>query len=357
MDCDGSGGAGCEHECCLLACRCWLDIRIRLDLSSSTKLLLLLPLLVGLGVSAANMLAHAQKYRAAASEEPLIDGAQRSSAMSLYLRMRLAFILVLTAAPVLGTVAWLQLYFGGHAAEADAVVMLYEAVAINCYLQMVISYCGGRAAIAAVLEAKDQRVLWMIPINKLPEDASRRAQKCVSCCMKCNCKIYTFNDSANLLRFWERSVLQMLPVKGMLAVLVVLTNRVMDDRGESMRIPINLANVVSMILAIRANVALYFELQPQLAGMRPLLKYMSCRMVLSACLSQRFWLDVTVVNPDDRFELLNFLLVIEMAVRQQPCAPNPAQPPPRATWRASAIPCLARAGTYAPGRPARFLFV
>eukprot|EP01043_Picozoa_sp_COSAG02_P061487 COSAG02_NODE_8278_length_2633_cov_2.093923_4_plen_137_part_01 len=129
---DGSSGEGCEHECCFLACRCWLDIRIRLDMSSGTKLLLLMPLLCALCVSAANMMAHAQKYRTAAGEEPLID--QRSSATTLYLRMRLAFILVLTAPPVLGTVSWLQLYFGGHAAEADAIVMLYEAVAINCYL-------------------------------------------------------------------------------------------------------------------------------------------------------------------------------------------------------------------------------
>jgi hypothetical protein len=70
-----------------------------------------------------------------------------------------------------------------------------------------------------------------------------------------------------------------------------------------------------MIMAIRANVALYFELKSQLAGMRPLLKYLSCRMVLSACLSQRFLLDVTIVDPDARFELLNLLIVVEMAVR------------------------------------------
>ncbi len=88
-----------------------------------------------------------------------------------------------------------------------------------------------------------------------------------------------------------------------------------DDQGESWRIPINVANVVSMIMAIRANVALYFELKSQLAGMRPLLKYLSCRMVLSACLSQRFLLDVTIFDPDARFELLNLLIVIEMAVR------------------------------------------
>lgn len=219
---DGSG-TECEHECCLLACRCWLDIRIRLDMSTDTKLLLLVPVLIALGVSVANMLAHAHKYRAVASEEPLID--QRSSSTALYLRMRLSFILVLTAPPVLGTVSWLQLYFGGHAAEADAVVMVYEAVAINCYLQMIIAYCGGRAAIAEVLETKGQRVLWAIPITNLPEDASARAQRCISCCMKCNCKLYTFAESAGLLRFWELSVLQMLPVKTLLAVLVVATNR------------------------------------------------------------------------------------------------------------------------------------
>ncbi len=222
---DGSSGEGCEHECCFLACRCWLDIRIRLDMSSDTKLLLLMPLLCAICVSAANMMAHAQNYFAAAGAEPLID--QRSSTTTLYLRMRLAFILVLTAPPVLGTVSWLQLYFGGHAAEADAIVMVYEAVAINCYLQMVIAYCGGRTAIAEILEAKGQRVLWAIPISELPADASARARRCVSCCMKCNCKLYTFAESAGLLRFWELSVLQMLPVKALLAVLVVVTNRVM----------------------------------------------------------------------------------------------------------------------------------
>lgn len=332
---DGSGQA-CEHNCCFLACRCWLDIRIRLDMSPDTKLLLLIPALLALGVSAANMIAHAQKYRTTASEEPLND--QRSGSVTLYLRMRLAFILVLTAPPVLGTVSWLQLYFGGHAAEADAIVMVYEAVAINCYLQMVIAYCGGRQNIAKVLETKGHRVLWAIPITELPADASARARRCISCCMRYNCKLYTFGESAGLLRFWELSVLQMLPVKTILAVLVVATNRLMvsctpcivvrcvprlssltpwpqDDQGESWRIPINVANVVSMIMAIRANVALYFELKSQLAGMRPLLKYLSCRMVLSACLSQRFLLDVTIVDPDARFELLNLLIVVEMAVR------------------------------------------
>ena len=74
-----------------------------------------------------------------------------------------------------------------------------------------------------------------------------------------------------------------------------------------------------MILAIRANVALYFELKKQLAGMRPLLKYLSCRMVLSACLSQRFLLDVTIFDPDARFEVLNLLIVIEMAVSYISC--------------------------------------
>ena len=241
--CTDGSGQGCEHDCCFLACRCWLDVRIRLDMSSDTKLLLLVPMLLALGVSVANMIAHAQKYRTAASEEPLID--QRSSSMALYLRMRLAFIVVLTAPPVLGTVSWLQLYFGGHAAEADAIVMVYEAVAINCYLQMVIAYCGGRAAIAKVLENNGHRVLWAIPITELPADASARAQRCISCCMRYNCKLYTFGASAGLLRFWELSVLQMLPVKTILAVLVVATNRLMVSC-----IPSGFVNCVSRLTSL-----------------------------------------------------------------------------------------------------------
>ena len=43
-----------------------------------------------------------------------------------------------------------------------------------------------------------------------------------------------------------------------------------------------------------------------------LLKYASCRAVLSCALSQRFLLDATVLDPVARFELLNLLLCVEM---------------------------------------------
>ena len=39
--------------------------------------------------------------------------------------------------------------------------------------------------------------------------------------------------------------------------------------GESARPLINICNVASMIFAVRANVALYFEIRTRLAGMRP----------------------------------------------------------------------------------------
>ena len=78
--------------------------------------------------------------------------------------------------------------------------------------------------------------------------------------------------------------------------------------------PINILNVVSMIIAIRANVALYFEIRDSLQGLNPLLKYVSCRAVLSCALSQRFLLDATILDPVARFELLNVLLCVEMLV-------------------------------------------
>ena len=104
----------------------------------------------------------------------------------------------------------------------------------------------------------------------------------------------------------------MLPVKSLLALTVVLTNRLMDDEGESWRIPINILNVISMIVAIRANLALYFEIRTHLDGMRPILKYISCRLVLSFAISQRFGLDASVRDTKDRFNILNLLLVFEM---------------------------------------------
>jgi hypothetical protein len=163
-----------------------------------------------------------------------------------------------------------------------------------------------------VLEARDMRILWMIPIKELDDTAKPCARKCTACCMRYNCKLWTYSSSASLLKFWIWSVRQMLPVKFLLAMINVVAARSMDDGGEGVRFPINLLNVLSMIFAVRANVALYFELRDKIAGLRPVLKYISCRAVLSACLSQRFMLDVTIRDPTVRFELLNLLLCFEM---------------------------------------------
>ena len=308
----GNNGTACPEldpaapACCLLACRCWVDLPIELDLSHNARLILLLPVAAGIALSLYNMSQHADKYwkskqgrgplaerltMVLGSSSPPPNATKAAAALALYLRMRLAYLVVLITAPLLGAVAWSQLYFGGFHATADAIVMLVEAVSINSYLQMVLAFVGGRAAVAAILEERGMRTLWMIPINKLDESAAPRAKQCVACCMKINCKLYTFKSSAGLLQFWVWSVVQMLPVKGVLAVIVVLTNKLMSDGGESMRYPINIVNVISMIMAVRGNVALYFELRTgHLEGLRPILKYVSCRAVLSAAVSQRFLL-------------------------------------------------------------------
>ena len=146
---------------------------------------------------------------------------------------------------------------------------VYEAVAINCYLQMVLSFAGGREGVAALLEARGMRVLWAIPISNADASTQPCRRKCMACCMKLNCKLYTFASSANLLRFWEASVVQMIPVKFVLALVVVVTAHAMEDGGEAARMPINVLNVVSMIVAIRANIALYFEIRDSLTGLSP----------------------------------------------------------------------------------------
>ena len=139
-------GAPCERDCCFLLCRCWIDIRVNLHLSDSDRLWLLLPVSLGIALSGANMWQHRQAYLlrkrggagagcleaelspagAEAAGAALTPEAERrqATALALYLRMRLSFIAVLTAAPVLGAVAWAQLYFGGFHAEADAIVMV-----------------------------------------------------------------------------------------------------------------------------------------------------------------------------------------------------------------------------------------
>ena len=78
---------------------------------------------------------------------------------------------------------------------------VYEAVAINCYLQMVLSFAGGREGVAALLEGRGMRVLWAIPISNADASTKPCRRKCMACCMKLNCKLYTFASSANLLRF------------------------------------------------------------------------------------------------------------------------------------------------------------
>lgn len=51
-------------------------------------------------------------------------------------KMREFYMGILTAPLVLSTVSWCQLYFGGFSATADAIVMVYEAITINCFLQV-----------------------------------------------------------------------------------------------------------------------------------------------------------------------------------------------------------------------------
>jgi hypothetical protein len=140
------------RECCFLLCHCWVDLDWRLHITSGFRLMLMVPVACGIALSCYNMAMHARAYLAMDSGLLLTHGqgdAQDQKA-TLYRQMRLSFILVLTAAPVLGLVAWCQLYIGGFHAEADAIVMVYEAVAINCFLQMVISFSGGRDAVAQV---------------------------------------------------------------------------------------------------------------------------------------------------------------------------------------------------------------
>eukprot|EP01048_Picozoa_sp_COSAG05_P019890 COSAG05_NODE_3236_length_2216_cov_259.874350_2_plen_392_part_00 len=320
-----------QRECCFLLCRCWIDLEEAgfpfPTLSGAARLVILAPVAAGILLSLYNIFQHTMAYRNFQGGQPLSEKLTKVNegnalhpceeravaARALYLRMRVAFIVVLATAPLLGAVAWSQLYFGGFHATADAIVMLVEAVSINSYLQMVLAFVGGRDAVATILEQRGMRTLWMIPINQLDESSSPRAKKCISCCMKINCKLFTFKSSKGLLDFWVWSVIQMLPVKGVLAVLVVLTNHLMTDGGESMRYPINVVNIVSMIMAVRGNVALYFELRTgHLDGLRPILKYVSCRAVLSAAVSQRFLFDVTVLDPELRFDMLNLVLCAEM---------------------------------------------
>ena len=76
---------------------------------------------------------------------------------------------------------------------------------------MVLSFAGGREGVAALLEARGMRVLWAIPISNADASTKPCRRKCMACCMKVNCKLYTFASSANLLRFWEASVVQVIP--------------------------------------------------------------------------------------------------------------------------------------------------
>jgi len=68
-----------------------------------------------------------------------------------------------------------------------------------------------------------------------------------------------------------------------------------------------------MVVAIRANIAVYFELRPFLPNLCIVFKYMTCRMIISASISQRFFLDLFIEDRDFRFDLLNALVIAEMA--------------------------------------------
>ena len=53
-----AGDDGADRECCLLACRCWLDIDFTLGLTDRQELLMLLPVLACAALSVVNIGKH-----------------------------------------------------------------------------------------------------------------------------------------------------------------------------------------------------------------------------------------------------------------------------------------------------------
>ena len=172
---------------------------------------------------------------------------------------------MLTAAPVLGAVAWAQLYFGGFHAEADAIVMVYEAVAISYYLQMVLSYAGGREGVAALLEERACACCWPsrsqtpAPRPALPAEVHGLLHEGQLQALHLR-HSPTSCDSGSIHRADD-------PGQVCASAGCRRDGHAMDDGGEAARMPINVLNVVSMIVAIRANIALYFEIRDSLAGL------------------------------------------------------------------------------------------
>jgi len=229
------------------------------------------------------------------------------------LKLRLLYSLVLVAPPVLSTIALGSLVLGYGAIEADALVMVYEGVSLNCFLQLMLAYCGGRERVLGLFSARGLRTVFCLPINF---DEAKCKPKCKACCKKVNFKWWSFKDATGLLRFYELSVQQMLPTKFCIAICAVIAHRISESEAESnrYRIAINAGNVISMIIAVRGNVAVFFELRSRLNGLRPMAKYATLRGCLSATLSQRFTLDAIVADQTRRFSLLNGLILIEMLV-------------------------------------------
>lgn len=62
---------------------------------------------------------------------------------------------------------------------------VYEAITINCFLQIMLAWVG-RPAIVSILSEKDMRTVYCIP---MPKKAAAEEKKCVRRCIKCSSKV------------------------------------------------------------------------------------------------------------------------------------------------------------------------
>lgn len=210
-----------------------------------------------------------------------------------------SIVRILLMVPLYALFSFLALSITEWTLFFDSIRDIYEAFVIYCFLNLVLSYCGGENACLSVIMQSPGAITHVFPL---------------SCCLP------QISLTARFLRACKQMTLQFVIIKPVMAIINLLVVAGVPDGEESPRGWIITQAVVyntSYTVALYGLMLFYKATRdhPGLHGQYPVLKFLSVKLVVFATYYQTVLVGIVPGVPERSLDAFNnFLLCCEMVV-------------------------------------------
>lgn len=177
----------------------------------------------------------------------------------------------------------------------DPVRDCYEAFVVYCFLNLMLSYCGGENACVSCIMQEPGSITHVWPVG---------------CCFP------EIALNSRFLRRCKQLTLQFVIMKPIMAILSLLFLILGMSEDKGWVVTQLVVYNISYTLALYALVLFYKATRshPGLKGQRPILKFMSVKLVVFATYYQGLLVDLLPMPSDSLLSLNNFILCCEMVL-------------------------------------------